>query len=148
MDYLRKLQSREKILLLAMIVLIIIVCMYLFFSYYINQSKLAKSKLLSAKSDYEYVYKRYQQIERSVNLKLNNNKSKLSSSINSYLLSQPVEIHSIKTENDDLIVNIKSKDLSSLTTVINELSEKYDLPIKYINFVRDDSLIDLEIIVD
>ena len=66
MDYLRKLQSREKILLLAMIVLIIIVCIYLFFSSYINQSKLAKSKLLSAKSDYEYVYKRYQQIERSV----------------------------------------------------------------------------------
>lgn len=148
MNFFNKLQSREKLFLSIMIFLVITVAIYSFFSKHLYQSSISKIKLEDTYSDYKYVLNRYRQIEKSINSKLNSDKSKLSASLETFLLSKPIQIFSIKEDNNDLVIDLESKNLSSLTNIINELNSKYDLPIKKINFYRNSDLIKLEIVVD
>ena len=87
------LKPREKFLLLIMMSLIAFIL--IFFTANNAFSRLASSqdKLTSIQSDYEHVLKRYQQIERSINTEISQDKTKLLEALKTYIATTNVNLN-------------------------------------------------------
>ena len=147
MNSFKNLKPREKSLLLIMLSLLLILFIYMVSSNAFSKIKSSQNKLESVKSDYEYVLKRYQQIEKSVNSQLSNDKPKLLNSIRDFIDSTDVIFLSSDIENNNLLIEASSDNVQSLIQFVNDLGMKYNLEIISINIRRTPDRIILNLVI-
>lgn len=147
MNSFKNLKPREKSLLLIMLSLLLILFIYMVSSNAFSKIKSSQNKLESVKSDYEYVLKRYQQIEKSVNSQLSNDKPKLLNSIRDFIDSTDVIFLSSDIENNNLLIEASSDSVQSLIQFVNDLGMKYNLEILSINIRRTPDRIILNLVI-
>ena len=147
MNSFKNLKPREKSLLLIMLSLLLILFIYMISSNAFLKIKSSQNKLESVKSDYEYVLKRYQQIEKSVNSQLSNDKPKLLNSIRDFIDSTDVIFLSSDIENNNLLIEASSDSVQSLIQFVNDLGMKYNLEILSINIRRTPDRIILNLVI-
>jgi len=147
MNSFKNLKPREKSLLLIMLSLLLILFIYMVSSNAFSKIKSSQNKLESVKSDYEYVLKRYQQIEKSVNSQLSNDKPKLLNSIRDFIDSTDVIFLSSDIENNNLLIEASSDSVQSLIQFVNDLGMKYNLEIISINIRRTPDRIILNLVI-
>ena len=147
MNSFKNLKPREKSLLLIMLSLLLILFIYMISSNAFSKIKSSQNKLESVKSDYEYVLKRYQQIEKSVNSQLSNDKPKLLNSIRDFIDSTDVIFLSSDIENSNLLIEASSDSVQSLIQFVNDLGMKYNLEIISINIRRTPDRIILNLVI-
>ena len=147
MNSFKNLKPREKSLLLIMLSLLLILFIYMVSSNAFSKIKSSQNKLESVKSDYEYVLKRYQQIEKSVNSQLSNDKPKLLNSIRDFIDSTDVIFLSSDIENSNLLIEASSDSVQSLIQFVNDLGMKYNLEILSINIRRTPDRIILNLVI-
>ena len=147
MNSFKNLKPREKSLLLIMLSLLLILFIYMISSNAFSKIKSSQNKLESVKSDYEYVLKRYQQIEKSVNSQLSNDKPKLLNSIRDFIDSTDVIFLSSDIENNNLLIEASSDSVQSLIQFVNDLGMKYNLEIISINIRRTPDRIILNLVI-
>ena len=148
MNSFKNLKPREKSLLLIMLSLLLILFIYMISSNAFSKIKSSQNKLESVKSDYEYVLKRYQQIEKSVNSQLSNDKPKLLNSIRDFIDSTDVIFLSSDIENNNLLIEASSDSVQSLIQFVNDLGMKYNLEIISINIRRTPDRIILNLVIN
>ena len=148
MNSFKNLKPREKSLLLIMLSLLLILFIYMVSSNAFSKIKSSQNKLESVKSDYEYVLKRYQQIEKSVNSQLSNDKPKLLNSIRDFIDSTDVIFLSSDIENNNLLIEASSDSVHSLIQFVNDLGMKYNLEILSINIRRTPDRIILNLVIN
>ena len=100
------------------------------------------------KSDYEHVLKRYQQIEKSVNSQLTNDKTKLLSSIRDYINSSDVIFLNSNLKNNNLELEVSSNSVETIIQFINDLGKKYNFEILSINIKRASDKFILELVIN
>jgi len=147
MNSFKNLKPREKSLLLIMLSLLLILFIYMVSSNAFSKIKSSQNKLESVKSDYDYVLKRYQQIEKSVNSQLSNDKPKLLNSIRDFIDSTDVIFLSSDIENNNLLIEASSDSVQSLIQFVNDLGMKYNLEIISINIRRTPDRIILNLVI-
>lgn len=147
MNSFKNLKPREKSLLLIMLSLLLILFIYIISSNAFSKIKSSQNKLESVKSDYEYVLKRHQQIEKSVNSQLSNDKPKLLNSIRDFIDSTDVTFLSSDIENNNLLIEASSDSVQSLIQFVNDLGMKYNLEILSINIRRTPDRIILNLVI-
>lgn len=147
MNSFKNLKPREKSLFLIMFSLLLILFIYMISSNAFSKIKSSQNKLESVKSDYEYVLKRYQQIEKSVNSQLSNDKPKLLNSIRDFIDSTDVIFLSSDIENNNLLIEASSDSVQSLIQFVNDLGMKYNLEIISINIRRTPDRIILNLVI-
>lgn len=147
MNSFKNLKPREKSLFLIMFSLLLILFIYMISSNAFSKIKSSQNKLESVKSDYEYVLKRYQQIEKSVNSQLSNDKPKLLNSIRDFIDSTDVIFLSSDIENNNLLIEASSDSVQSLIQFVNDLGMKYNLEILSINIRRTPDRIILNLVI-
>ena len=141
------LKPREKFLLLIMMSLIAFIL--IFFTVNNAFSRLASSqdKLMSIQSDYEHVLKRYQQIERSINTEISQDKRRLLEALKTYIATTNVNLNTIDIIESNLVLKVTSPDIDNSIQFINNIGSKYNLKISSIEFQREDQKIELELVI-
>jgi len=147
MNSFKNLKPREKSLLLIMLSLLLLLIIYVIGSNAFSKIKSSQNKLESVKSDYEHVLKRYQQIEKSVNSQLTNDKPKLLNSIREFIDSTDIIFIRSDIENNNLRIEVSSDSVQSLILFVNDLGMKYNLEILSINIRRASDSIILELVM-
>lgn len=147
MNSFKNLKSREKSLLLIMLSLLLLLFIYMISSNAFSKIKSSQNKLESVKSDYEHVVKRYQQIEKSINSQLSNNKPKLLNSIRDFIDSTDIIFLSSNYENNNLLIEVSSDSAQGLIQFVNDLGMKYNLEILSINIRRAPDSIILKLVI-
>jgi len=148
MNSFKNLKPREKFLLLIMLSLLFLIFIYITSSNAFLKISSSQNKLESAKSDYEHVLKRYQQIEKSLNSELSNDKTILLNSIRDFIDSTDIIFISSDIENNNLRIEVSSNSIQSLTKFVNDLGMKYNLEILSINIRRTSDSIILELVIN
>ena len=148
MNSFKNLKPREKSLLLIMLSLLLLLIIYVIGSNAFSKIKSSQNKLESVKSDYEHVLKRYQQIEKSVNSQLTNDKPKLLNSIREFIDSTDLIFIRSDLENNNLRIEVSSDSVQSLILFVNDLGMKYNLEILSINIRRAPDSIILELVIN
>jgi len=148
MNSFKNLKPREKSLLLIMLSLLLLLFIYVIISNAFSKIKSSHNKLESVKSDYEHVLKRYQQIEKSVNSQLTNDKPKLLNSIREFIDSTDLIFIKSDLENNNLRIAVSSDSVQSLILFVNDLGMKYNLEILSINIRRAPDSIILELVIN
>ena len=148
MNSFKNLKPREKSLLLIMLSLLLLLIIYVIGSNAFSKIKSSQNKLESVKSDYEHVLKRYQQIEKSVNSQLTNDKPKLLNSIREFIDSTDIIFIRSDIENNNLRIEVSSDSVQSLILFVNDLGMKYNLEILSINIRRASDSIILELVIN
>ena len=141
------LKPREKFLLLIMMSLIAFIL--IFFTVNNAFSRLASSqdKLTSIQSDYEHVLKRYQQIERSINTEISQDKTKLLEALKTYIATTNVDLNTIDIIESNLVLKVTSPDIDNSIQFINNIGSKYNLKISSIELQREGQKIELELVI-
>ena len=147
MSSFKNLKPREKSLLLIMLSLLLLLFIYMISSNAFSKIKSSQNKLESVKSDYEHVVKRYQQIEKSINSQLSNNKPKLLNSIRGFIDSTDIIFLSSNYENNNLLIEVSSDSVQGLIQFVNDLGMKYNLEILSINIRRAPDSIILKLVI-
>ena len=147
MNSFKNLNPREKSLLLIMLSLLLILFIFMISSNAFSKLKSSQNKLELVKSDYEHVLKRYQQIEKSVNAQLSNNKPKLLNSIRDFIDSTDIIFLSSNFENNNLLIEVSSDSVQGLIQFVNDLGMKYNLEIISINIRRAPDSIILKLVI-
>lgn len=147
MNSFKNLKPREKSLLLIMLSLLLLLFIYMISSNAFSKIKSSQNKLESVKSDYEHVLKRYQQIEKSINSQLSNNKPKLLNSIRDFIDSTDIIFLSSNYENNNLLIEVSSDSVQGLIQFVNDLGMKYNLEILSINIRRAPDSIILKLVI-
>jgi len=147
MNSFKNLKPREKSLLLIMLSLLLLLFIYMISSNAFSKIKSSQNKLESVKSDYEHVVKRYQQIEKSINSQLSNNKPKLLNSIRDFIDSTDIIFLSSNYENNNLLIEVSSDSVQGLIQFVNDLGMKYNLEILSINIRRAPDSIILKLVI-
>ena len=147
MNSFKNLKPREKSLLLIMLSLLLLLIIYVIGSNAFSKIKSSQNKLESVKSDYEHVLKRYQQIEKSVNSQLTNDKPKLLNSIREFIDSTDIIFIRSDIENNNLRIEVSSDSVQSLILFVNDLGMKYNLEILSINIRRAPDSIILNLVI-
>lgn len=147
MSSFKNLKPREKSLLLIMLSLLLLLFIYMISSNAFSKIKSSQNKLESVKSDYEHVVKRYQQIEKSINSQLSNNKPKLLNSIRDFIDSTDIIFLSSNYENNNLLIEVSSDSVQGLIQFVNDLGMKYNLEILSINIRRAPDSIILKLVI-
>lgn len=147
MNSFKNLKPREKSLLLIMLSLLLLLTIYVIGSNAFSKIKSSQNKLESVKSDYEHVLKRYQQIEKSVNSQLTNDKPKLLNSIREFIDSTDLIFIRSDLENNNLRIEVSSDSVQSLILFVNDLGMKYNIEILSINIRRESDSIILNLVI-
>lgn len=147
MNSFKNLKPREKSLLLIMLSLLLLLIIYVIGSNAFSKIKSSQNKLESVKSDYEHVLKRYQQIEKSVNSQLSNDKPKLLNSIRDFIDSTDLIFIRSDLENNNLRIEVSSDSVQSLILFVNDLGTKYNIEILSINIRRASDSIILNLVI-
>ena len=147
MNSFKNLKPSEKSLLLIMLSLLLLLIIYVIGSNAFSKIKSSQNKLESVKSDYEHVLKRYQQIEKSVNSQLSNDKPKLLNSIRDFIDSTDLIFIRSDLENNNLRIEVSSDSVQSLILFVNDLGMKYNIEILSINIRRASDSIILNLVI-
>ena len=147
MNSFKNLKSREKSLLLIMLSLLLLLIIYVIGSNAFSKIKSSQNKLELVKSDYEHVLKRYQQIEKSVNSQLSNDKPKLLNSIRDFIDSTDLIFIRSDLENNNLRIEVSSDSVQSLILFVNDLGMKYNIEILSINIRRASDSVILNLVI-
>ena len=147
MNSFKNLKPREKSLLLIMLSLLLILFIFMISSNAFSKIKSSQNKLELVKSDYEHVLKRYQQIEKSVNSQLTNDKPKLLNSIREFIDSTDLIFIRSDLENNNLRIEVSSDSVQSLILFVNDLGMKYNIEILSINIRRASDSIILNLVI-
>ena len=141
------LKPREKFLLLIMMSLIAFIL--IFFTANNAFSRLASSqdKLTSIQSDYEHVLKRYQQIERSINTEISQDKTRLLEALKAYIATTNINLNTIDIIESNLVLKVTSPDIDNSIQFINNIGSKYNLKISSIELQREGQKIELELVI-
>jgi type II secretory pathway component PulM len=148
MNNFKNLKPREKSLLLIMLSLLFIFFIYIIGANAFSKILSSQNKLESMKLDYEHVLKRYQQIEKSVNSQLTNDKTKLLSSIRDYINSSDVIFLNSNLKNNNLELEVSSNSVETIIQFINDLGKKYNFEILSINIKRASDKFILELVIN
>ena len=141
------LKPREKFLLLIMMSLIAFILIFFTANNAFSRLTSSQDKLTSIQSDYEHVLKRYQQIERSINTEISQDKTKLLEALKTYIATTNVNLNTIDIIESNLVLKVTSPDIDNSIQFINNIGSKYNLKISSIEFQREDQKIELELVI-
>ena len=141
------LKPREKFLLLIMMSLIAFILIFFTANNAFNRLASSQDKLTSIQSDYEHVLKRYQQIERSINTEISQDKTKLLEALKTYIATTNVNLNTIDIIESNLVLKVVSPDIDNSIQFINNIGSKYNLKISSIELQREGQKIELELVI-
>ena len=141
------LKPREKFLLLIMMSLIAFILIFFTANNAFNRLASSQDKLTSIQSDYEHVLKRYQQIERSINTEISQDKTKLLEALKTYIATTNVNLNAIDIIESNLVLKVTSPDIDNSIQFINNIGSKYNLKISSIELQREGQKIELELVI-
>ena len=141
------LKPREKFLLLIMMSLIAFILIFFTANNAFSRLVSSQDKLTSIQSDYEHVLKRYQQIERSINTEISQDKTKLLEALKTYIATTNVNLDTIDIIESNLVLKVTSPDIDNSIQFINNIGSKYNLKISSIELQREGQKIELELVI-
>ena len=141
------LKPREKFLLLIMMSLIAFILIFFTANNAFSRLVSSQDKLTSIQSDYEHVLKRYQQIERSINTEISQDKTKLLEALKTYIATTNVNLNTIDIIESNLVLKVTSPDIDNSIQFINNIGSKYNLKISSIELQREGQKIELELVI-
>ena len=141
------LKPREKFLLLIMMSLITFILIFFIANNAFSRLVSSQDKLTSIQSDYEHVLKRYQQIERSINTKISQDKTRLLEALKTYIATTNVNLNTIDIIESNLVLKVTSPDIDNSIQFINNIGSKYNLKISSIELQREGQKIELELVI-
>ena len=141
------LKPREKFLLLIMMSLIAFILIFFTANNAFSRLTSSQDKLTSIQSDYEHVLKRYQQIERSINTEISQDKTKLLEALKTYIATTNVNLNTIDIIESNLVLKVTSPDIDNSIQFINNIGSKYNLKISSIELQREGQKIELELVI-
>lgn len=141
------LKPREKFLLLIMMSLIAFILIFFIANNAFSRLVSSQDKLTSIQSDYEHVLKRYQQIERSINTEIYQDKTRLLEALKTYIATTNVNLNTIDIIESNLVLKVTSPDIDNSIQFINNIGSKYNLKISSIEFQREGQKIELELVI-
>ena len=141
------LKPREKFLLLIMVSLIAFILIFFIANNAFSRLVSSQDKLTSIQSDYEHVLKRYQQIERSINTEISQDKTRLLEALKTYIATTNVNLNAIDIIESNLVLKVTSPDIDNSIQFINNIGSKYNLKISSIELQREGQKIELELVI-
>ena len=141
------LKPREKFLLLIMMSLIAFILIFFIVNNAFSRLISSQDKLTSIQSDYEHVLKRYQQIERSINTEISQDKTRLLEALKTYIATTNVNLNTIDIIESNLVLKVTSPDIDNSIQFINNIGSKYNLKISSIELQREGQKIELELVI-
>lgn len=141
------LKPREKFLLLIMMSLIAFILIFFTANNAFSRLVSSQDKLTSIQSDYEHVLKRYQQIERSINTEISQDKTRLLEALKTYIATTNVNLNTIDIIESNLVLKVTSPDIDNSIQFINNIGSKYNLKISSIELQREGQKIELELVI-
>ena len=141
------LKPREKFLLLIMMSLIAFILIFFIANNAFSRLVSSQDKLTSIQSDYEHVLKRYQQIERSINTEISQDKTRLLEALKTYIATTNVNLNTIDIIESNLVLKVTSPDIDNSIQFINNIGSKYNLKISSIELQREGQKIGLKLVL-
>ena len=141
------LKPREKFLLLIMMSLIAFILIFFTANNAFSRLVSSQDKLTSIQSDYEHVLKRYQQIERSINTEISQDKTRLLEALKAYIATTNINLNTIDIIESNLVLKVTSPDIDNSIQFINNIGSKYNLKISSIELQREGQKIELELVI-
>ena len=141
------LKPREKFLLLIMMSLIAFILIFFIANNAFSRLVSSQDKSTSIQSDYEHVLKRYQQIERSINTEISQDKTRLLEALKIYIATTNVNLNTIDIIESNLVLKVTSPDIDNSIQFINNIGSKYNLKISSIELQREGQKIELELVI-